>query len=138
MRNLARFLWRPAVAFWGTIGVIVLYVLSAGPAVSLLYHLHLPRWAAVGIYFFFLPLVEAVNKSELLVAAFDSYLGLWLDADIDPANLHVPMPDAPPFFTEVSGTIVAAWLIWNLVRWVQWNTSRSAPAPKTAPSPAES
>ena len=26
--------------------------------------------------------------------------------------------EAPPFFAQVSGSILGAWLLWNFVRWV--------------------
>lgn len=119
MRKLIRFLWRPAVAFWGTIGLLVLYPMSAGLFVWLYWNVRLPEWATFGMHFFYQPIGWVVNESEIFRALWFRYAGIWVDMNIQPATLTQPRDiPPPPFFSELTGTLLGAWLIWNLVRWV--------------------
>lgn len=120
VRKLLAILWRPAVSFWGCLGVLSLYFLSTGPFVWLVFNVRLPTWIAVGFAYLYSPISWAIQKSEVLQTIILAYVGLWVDimAGVQPATPDVPTPDEPPFFVEFSGTLIGAWLVWNFVRWV--------------------
>jgi len=110
---------------------MLLYALSIGPAVWLIFHVHLPDWTSVGVHYFFCPLSWALAKSEQLTNVVVVYMTFWVDITSHPATQNVQLPEAPPFFVEVSGTLIGAWLIWNFVRWV--NQRKTLSTPQVAP-----
>lgn len=123
MRKLLAFLWRPAVSFWGSVGALALYFLSTGPVFWLLWNFHLPRWFACLFTYIYCPIGWAASSSKTCDAILISYIALWIDlpsifSGAQPATPNVPSPGPPPFFVEVSGTLVGAWLVWNFVRWM--------------------
>ena len=129
MGRLTNFLKRPDVALWGTVTGMLFYVLSIGPAAWLLWHIHLPRWASDAIFYVFSPLEWLHRKSEVGDTIVTLYIGLWFDPTAVPAtpSYAISMPQAPPHFVEAAGILIAAWLIWNFVRWVnQLKTPSSA------------
>jgi hypothetical protein len=65
MRKLFNLLKRPAVALWGTIGLLLLYQLSAGPAAWLVWNVPLPEWVGGGLNWFYSPLNALTQNSEL-------------------------------------------------------------------------
>ena len=119
MRRLLAFFWRPNVAFWGTIAALVLYFLSAGPLVWILWQVRLPDWLAVAINFAYCPFDWAFRKSKSFEAIWTAYRDVWVDTNMgQPATPFVAMPDPPAFFLEACGTLLGCWLVWNFVRWV--------------------
>jgi len=135
MRRLFNFMCRPVVSLWGTIGILVVYPLSAGPFVWLIWNVRLPDWAALGILFFFQPFGWVVKKSEICSELWFRYAQLWVNITngqtATDVRLDIPLP---PFFVEFTGSLVGAWLIWNFVRWVnQQKTPRLAATPQGAP-----
>jgi hypothetical protein len=135
MRRLIKFLWRPAVAFWGTIGLLVLYLLSVGPAAWMSWNLPLPEWLASGIAYLYCPLNPLDENSATVAEAFAMYVDIWVDYDVPPSTIYAFRYDPPPFFIEVSGTVIGAWLIWNFVRWMNQRKTLKldGPAPQVAP-----
>jgi hypothetical protein len=136
MRRTLDFLMRPAVSLWGTIGVFTLYILSYGPATWLAWNVSLPRWVAIPMTYVYWPIAWWVAGSEVVRPIASGYIRLWVDYTVGtPATRNPPLLHAPPFFLEVSGTLIGAWLIWNLVRWVnQAKTLKSnCPTLTTAP-----
>ena len=116
MRKLFDFLKRPAVTLWLSIGVLVAYPLSIGPALLLVWKVRVPKVAVDCFRYFYSPLASFGNES--MRAILESYAGLWVDAQEPKSTEYRPWPEPPPFFAEVIGTLIGAWLIWNFVRWV--------------------
>lgn len=127
VRRLLKFLWRPAVCLWGTLGALALYFLMAGPLVWLVWNVQLPDWLAVVISVVLRPLEWIYEESDVLHELLDAYVKLWVDfTKGSPATQPMPMPDGPPYFVGISGTLIGAWLVWNIVRWI--NQRKEAPA----------
>jgi len=124
MRTFFRFLWRPAPALWLTVAMLILYPLSVGPASWLIWNVHSPRWVGVLLAVIYSPLIWSVSKSKALNEFVDAYAALWAKPGGQPAT-EVPQYDEPQFFTAAAGTLVSAWLILNLVRWVNQHGARS-------------
>jgi hypothetical protein len=119
-QHLLRFLWRPAVTLWGSIGMLALYVLSFEPVYWLMWKVPYPEWAVIGIGYLYSPIWWATSKSDSLGNAEWNCRRLWLDPNTVSATpfYDVPLRDEPLFFTEIASTIIFAWVIWNFVRWV--------------------
>ena len=107
-------------AFWATIAILVLYPMSTGPMAWLFWNIRLPGWAVVGIHDFYLPLKWLGLKSEAYVAGLNWYATCWFDVTKPQATppMAFPYGDTPPILSALSGILISAWLIWNLVRWV--------------------
>jgi hypothetical protein len=129
MRKVLAFLWRPSVSLWGSVGIFTLYFLSTGPFIWLVMNVQLPEWMAVVLTYFYCPISWAFRHSEFLQTIVLAYVGLWADVTgaQQPATPDVLPPAEPPFFVEVSGALVGAWLLWNFIRWInQLKTPNSA------------
>ena len=118
MRKLFDFLKRPAVTLWLSIGVLVAYPLSIGPALLLVWKVRVPKVAVDCFRYFYSPLAALPGRSELMGAILETYAGLWVDSQEPKVTDYRPWPEPPPFFVEVFGTFISAWLIWNFVRWL--------------------
>jgi hypothetical protein len=121
-RQLLRFLWRPAVTFWASFGSVVFYPLSAGPACWLLWNFHLPAWSVAVMRFVYCPLISVLNKSDFAKDAWTAYADIWVDnisrTTGQSATQFGPDPVPPPYFVEVAGVLIPAFLVWSLARWI--------------------
>lgn len=118
MRPIFEFLKRPAVTLWLSIGLLVAYPLSVGPALLLMWKVSLPKIAVDGFRHFYSPLASLAAKSRSLGAILEMYADLWVDSQEPRATEFRPWPDPPPFFIEVSGAIAGAWIVWSFIRWL--------------------
>lgn len=119
MRKLLLILNRPAVALWGTAGASIVYFLSAGPVFWLIWNVRLPDWVMAVVLFIYAPLIWTVNKSEIAREIWTAYARLWVDVTVGrPATPPRPDPVPPLYLVETAGVLIAAWFIWNFVRWV--------------------
>ncbi|HEY3968140.1 MAG TPA: hypothetical protein VGM05_26495 [Planctomycetaceae bacterium] len=125
MGKLLRFLMRPGVALLLSIGVIVLYTLSAGPAFWMMWNVSLPRIAGDGFRYFYTPLAWVAQKSNV-GEVLESYAALWIDESRPAATDIGTWSQPPPFFLEIAGALLGAWLIWNFVRWVNQMKTKAA------------
>jgi hypothetical protein len=121
LRVLA-FLWRPPVAFYGTIVAIGLYFLSIGPACALFGDARPPHVAAFVLGYLYGPLVWATGDSKEAGNSIEGYIELWFDGGI-----HWAFPGKPPFFAEVAGTLMVTWLVWHIIRWANYRKPVSLP-----------
>jgi hypothetical protein len=107
------------VAFFGTIGLLALYILAYGPVVWLLWHVELPKAVGNALAILFSP-VSWTDSAVKGVSALEEYVELWLsfsEERDEPATAFVSI-NRPPYVLEFLGCVLAAWLTWNLVRWV--------------------
>jgi len=135
MRKLFSLLKRPAVALWGTIGLLLFYQLSAGPVVWLVWNVRLPEWVGEGLNWFYSPLNALTMNSEFYSQFWGMYRARCVGqmATGGPATRIGPAPELPQFLVVVSGAVIGAWLIWNLVSLVneRQKSKLDCPAPKT-------
>jgi hypothetical protein len=125
--KLLKFLLRPSVSLLLSIGALVAYPLSVGPAVWVMWNFHVPEIARAGFSYIYSPLVSVAGKSETVGRGLEGYAGFWVDGSQEAATKFKPWwPEPPPFLIEVTGTLIGAWLVWNLVRWVNQRSTRSA------------
>lgn len=120
MCGLPKFLKSPAVCLWGTISLLALYPLSAGPVWWLICHTRFSERSLGFVYYIYAPVSWLSAKSDFMNSMSKKYLDFWHDKytlAATPNYGHV-RPDEPPMFTELAGTLLGAWLIWNFVRWM--------------------
>jgi hypothetical protein len=132
MRKLFDFLMRPAVTLWLSAGLLIAYPLSSGPAFFIVWNVELPAFMVDGFRYFFAPLAAFVHDSKHIDPWLEAYVFLWLDVSQPQANEYQPWPEPPPFFLEVSGTLIGAWFVWNFVRWLNQRAAGSARRPLPA------
>ena len=116
MAKLLRFLWRPAVALWGTVGALALYFLMAGPVVLLFWNVNLPDWFADAMLHVYSPLNTLSMESSTVQTIWKAYIQLWVNLNVQPATQTRLVPDPPLFFLQFADTLLGAWLVWNFVR----------------------
>lgn len=111
---------RVYAAFGGTIAACILYAMSTGPAVWMLWNVRLPEWAAYGFHWFYLPLKWFALKSQSFVTALGWHNKLWIDPRETPATPPIAFPygDTPSLLSALSAVVLGAWLIASLIRWL--------------------
>jgi hypothetical protein len=118
---------KPDLALSLSIGVLVVYPLSLGPAIWVIWNFHVPETARDGFNYIYSPLVSVAGKSEPFGSVLEKYAELWVDESHESVTDYRPWPEPPPFLIEVTGTLIGAWLVWNFVRWMnQRSTTKSA------------
>lgn len=97
--------------------LLVLYLLSVGPAVWLLSNIAFPEWVEEGYNCLYCPLTLLADRSDFVAEILEGYAEFCCNSEGPPAtNIH--LSDPPPFLVEFLGTLIGAWLIWNFVRWL--------------------
>lgn len=129
MRKTLRFIRRPVVTFWGSTGIVVCYLLSTGPVYWLIWNIHLPAWCVNVIRVVYGPFISVLNKSDVAKDVWLAYSSVWVDSITravgQPATQTGPDPALPSYVVEIAGTVIAAGLIWALVRWLNQRESPS-------------
>ncbi len=133
MRRLVRILWRPAISFWASAGLLLAYPLSVGPASWLLWNIRLPDAAVTTLEIFYCPLVSGLSQSSSVQAIMFYYERLWADFSRQSASRLTHIPKAPPLFPEAMGAVVGAWMIWQFVRWLNQRKTPRLATPQVAP-----
>jgi hypothetical protein len=125
MHKLICFLGRPTTALWGIVALVILYPLSVGPAAWLIWHVKLPSWLGVVFGHVYSPLMWLDRRFPHAMEIVNNYISLWVDYKNmrRPPATAVPDYHEPTLAVSIAGTIVAALLLFNIVRFVQRRTA---------------
>ena len=120
-------------AVCGSLGFLLLYVLSTGPMSWIVWHVAVSNSGGRVIQWSYLPLRWMFLKSNFFMKPLTTYTRFWLEESVSPKTQLQSFfyGETPRPLSALAGVLLGAWLIFVVVRWLNRRDAARSPVPHT-------